>query len=177
MRRSDRTSGRPDAEAARRDGFRRTLTVLAVLGGVALWTQLPARFTPSSLAGRFDAFAVVWPQKWDFFSSEPNTPQLTAYRAGPYGETTVAVAPTTSASNRWGLAHSTAGTFYELDALAGEVPSGDWADCAGPGAASCRARLHTVVLADDFRPALLCGALILVRGQSQDASVRITCPS
>lgn len=160
-----------DAEpAARAQSFKLTLTILALFVGITLYAQLPASLVPRSLSSRSEAYAAVWPQKWDFFANDANLDVTTAYRVQGGTELVPALAPQFSAQNNWGLGMTSSVQFDEVVALEAEVPAASWVTCEDTSAADCRSRARVSRLTNDFQPAEVCGDLVFVRTPSADAT-------
>jgi len=144
-------------------GFKLTMATFGVLFLVTLYGQLPRQAVVGWFAHRANAFAVVWPQHWSFFTNTADSDTFSAYRRGQGNTLSVAVTSQMSARNAWGLGSTSAAQFDELDAVASEIPTSTWVSCNDVEARSCLAAAKTVDLINPFRPGVLCGALVIVR--------------
>lgn len=159
---SQRPGGDDDATPSA-VGFKLTMATFGVLFLVALYGQLPRQAVFGWFAHRANAFTVVWPQHWSFFTNTADSNMFSAYRRGQGNTLSIAVASQMSARNAWGLGSTSAAQFDELDAVASEIPTSKWVSCNDVEARSCLAAAKTIDLINPFRPAMLCGALVIVR--------------
>ncbi|MBC3840267.1 hypothetical protein GXW82_08825 [Streptacidiphilus sp. 4-A2] len=153
MTHSQRAAAEASGPGPARRGFALTLAVLGTLFAVTLGAQLPAGWTPSWLGARRTTYAQVWPQGWAFFSAQPNSAVVSAYRIGPGGEPPDALlAPQMSPANRWGLGRTSAVQFDEALTLAAEIPAADWIPCPAGQSARCAAGAPVALLRNGFDP-------------------------
>ncbi|WP_408641107.1 hypothetical protein [Streptacidiphilus rugosus] len=128
----------------------------------------------------------MWPQGWSFFADEGDVDDVTALRPGDAGG---APANAAAVGNSWGLSRLPDAIYRQAVFVSGEVPMTRWVNCLARSVQSaaerCAALAKPVVaLSNPFRPALLCGVYILVKGkpwvglerqESLVSVVRLTC--
>jgi len=150
--------------AASSAGFAVTLALLLTLFAASLTGLLPTRLT-QGLDRRLN-IAAVWPQGWSFFADTPDTEAIQAFRVNAAGQITgAALLPAMSADNTWGMGRRADARYLELLGISREVSGHYWVACTDATLASCLTRTAVQGVADPSHPALLCGALALVRGR------------
>ncbi|MEW2015333.1 SdpA family antimicrobial peptide system protein [Rhodococcus sp. NPDC076796] len=120
--------GHGDATRSVRTGsiFVLSMTVLTALFGTAVFFSLPANllWTPTTAPGVGTFFATQIPEKWGFFTKDPQSSQYGAYRLG--STESLLSTPQSLPRNAFGLSRTQRAQGAELAILGHQAT---WSDC------------------------------------------------
>lgn len=132
--------GRGPDGAGAAQGFRVTVCVAAVLMVASLIQFLPARTMPRAMVSEGSAMSVLWPQGWNFYSSEPTRPAVVAYRVDDGGGLTAITIRQMSVRTDLGLNRAGSAQLVELGNVSAGLPRTAWQGCAGLDPGVCERR-------------------------------------
>ena len=159
-------TGRTPVHSDGSRGFALTASLLSAALVLCAIPQLLPRVTPGRLRSQGAAFAVLWPQNWDFFANAASTEVTVAYRVSPGGAGLSAVpAHQMSEGDLWGLSRSGTTQVIETQYLADLVPPPRWIRCGpdtGPDCVAAAVATAPLPLRNTFQTATLCGRVVLV---------------
>ncbi|MEV6603523.1 hypothetical protein [Kutzneria sp. NPDC051319] len=126
-----------ETDHARR-GLGLTLTILLVSLLISMLAQWGGDIAPGVLGDRLDAYGVLWPQTWSFFTDLGGKIVLLAYRVSPDGRhLTVETQRQEWSDFSWGLDRAIDSAALEITTLAQEIPDRYWRACDVANPAEC----------------------------------------
>ena len=149
-----------DATGSVRTGlaFVMSMAVLTALFGAAVFFSLPANllWTPTTAPGVSSFFATQIPEKWGFFTKDPQSSQYGAYRLG--SDESLLATPQTLPRNAFGLSRTQRAQGAELAILGHQAT---WSDC-NDYLDTCISQAADVVnIESSTRTHTVCGAVLL----------------
>ncbi|MEU7165130.1 SdpA family antimicrobial peptide system protein [Streptomyces morookaense] len=156
----------PDTDAlACRRAFRAATAVLAAFILLTVFLSMPGNvLTRSWMGGVKNVFTITAPQGWAFFTKNPQSLDVYAYRAHEGDYTNVLDTPQVKPSNLFGLTRKQRAQGPEMAALAAQVTA--WHPCKAVDLQVClRSGFRQPVKAihNDSPTATLCGELVLAQ--------------
>jgi antimicrobial peptide system SdpA family protein len=155
---------------------RRAFWVTAALVAVALLCSLVAAYPANVLVSKADSsvlkvVAGIIPQGWAFFTKDPQSAEIVAYRPGADGLTSLQATPQTRVENWWGLTRTQRAQGPEIAALSNKAK---WRSCVdGEPTAQCVDRAAQYVKVTNGAPhPTLCGKVVLVQEKPVEWSFR-----
>ncbi|NUW34559.1 SdpA family antimicrobial peptide system protein [Nonomuraea sp. SMC257] len=139
------------------------MTVLAIGMVATMAPQLPG--APEWLATHKHAYATVWPQRWNFFTENPDEQQNVAYSVSPERMTLQsAITLHMSSANLWGLGRSSDAQQVEVAYLMRQIPPTRWVSCGARRQYDCIQAVlaqAAYTTANRFPSPTMCGSVVL----------------